>query len=113
MNFLNQTFTKFNGVIERIGEVVAPVESPTHELHIAIRRHEWEKTLELLSANYFGGDALNQVGGVGGFSFTPLHAAAEADFVRCVEYLLDEGAAPARLHFRGDGARHRRGSPRG
>ena len=89
---LNNVFEKTNGLIERVGDVVAPVQSPTHELHIAIRRHDWARTEELLRSNYLDAGSLNQMGGVGGFDFTPLHVAAEADFVRCVEYLIAEGA---------------------
>ena len=36
MAFFNTMFEKANGLIEKVGEVVAPVQSPTHELHIAI-----------------------------------------------------------------------------
>ena len=81
MAFFNTMFEKANGLIEKVGEVVAPVQSPTHELHIAIRRHDWARTQELLQQNYLDSSALNQMGGVGGFDFTPLHVAAEADFV--------------------------------
>ena len=43
----------------------------------------------MLQENFFGGDALNQPLGS---DCTPLHLAAEADFVPCVEYLLGRGA---------------------
>lgn len=92
MAFFNAMFEKANGLIEKVGEVVAPVQSPTHELHIAIRRHDWARTQELLRSEFLSADAYNQTGGVGGFDFTVLHVAAEADFVPCVEFLLSEGA---------------------
>ena len=49
----------------------------------------WPKATARRGGNFFGGDALNQTLGS---DCTPLHLAAEADFVPCVEYLLDEGA---------------------
>ena len=87
--FLNSVFQRADTFIQRIGEVVAPVEGPAQELQIAIRKHDWPTTQRLLQENFFGGDALNQPLGS---DCTPLHLAAEADFVPCVEYLLDEGA---------------------
>ena len=89
MAFLNSVFQRADTFIQRIGEVVAPVEGPAQELQIAIRKHDWPTTQRLLQENFFGGDALNQPLGS---DCTPLHLAAEADFVPCVEYLLDEGA---------------------
>ena len=57
MAFLNSVFQRADTFIQRIGEVVAPVEGPAQELQIAIRKHDWPTTQRLLQENFFGGDA--------------------------------------------------------
>ena len=89
MAFLNSVFQRADTFIQRIGEVVAPVEGPAQELQIAIKKHDWPTTQRLLQENFYGSDALNQPLGS---DATPLHVAAEADFVPCIEFLLNEGA---------------------
>ena len=89
MAFLNSVFQRADTFIQRIGEVVAPVEGPAQELQIAIKKHDWPTTQRLLQENFYGSDALNQPLGS---DATPLHAAAEADFVPCIDFLLNEGA---------------------
>ncbi|KAJ1449141.1 hypothetical protein M885DRAFT_536810 [Pelagophyceae sp. CCMP2097] len=90
--WVRNVFERGNALIERIGDVVAPVQSPIQELHIAIRRHDWARSLELLTQNYCDAASLNATGGAGGFDVTPLHVACEADFFECAEYLVNEGA---------------------
>ena len=48
MAFLNSVFQRADTFIQRIGEVVAPVEGPAQELQIAIRKHDWPTTQRLL-----------------------------------------------------------------
>ena len=107
MAFLNSVFQRADTFIQRIGEVVAPVEGPAQELQIAIRKHDWPTTQRLLQENFFGGDALNQPLGS---DCTPLHLAAEADFVPCVEYCVKN--QPVRrvhpINLRKDISRRRR-----
>ena len=52
MAFLNSVFQRADTFIQRIGEVVAPVEGPAQELQIAIRKHDWPTTQRLLQENF-------------------------------------------------------------
>ncbi|KAJ8598295.1 hypothetical protein CTAYLR_006003 [Chrysophaeum taylorii] len=73
-------------LLEQIGSVVAPIQSTRQELLIAIRKHDWSRTRELLAAegdDPFGEDAKYDV--------APIHLACDHDFAECLEYLLDLG----------------------
>mmetsp|Transcript_14723 Transcript_14723/g.48037 ORF Transcript_14723/g.48037 Transcript_14723/m.48037 type:complete len:363 (+) Transcript_14723:128-1216(+) len=75
------------GLIRTLGDVVAPVQSSSHELFIAIRQRDWRRTEELLALS-----GVNAFGVASSFDVAPLHVACEVDFYQCVDYLLSVGA---------------------
>lgn len=72
--------------LEQIGKVVAPIATNRQELEIAIRKHDWPKTAELLAL-----EDIDMYGTSGKYDWSPLHMACACDFVQCVQYLLDSG----------------------
>mmetsp|Transcript_14084 Transcript_14084/g.42592 ORF Transcript_14084/g.42592 Transcript_14084/m.42592 type:complete len:348 (-) Transcript_14084:1225-2268(-) len=73
-------------LLNKIGQVVAPVQSSTQELFIAIRQRDWPRTQELLASpevDCWDGNGLHDV--------TALHIACAVDFIECVTFLLSLG----------------------
>lgn len=72
--------------LEHIGKVVAPIASCRQELVIAIRKHDWSRTMELL-----GDPEIDMYGEKSDVS--PLHLACAHDFAQCVDYLVESGVS--------------------
>lgn len=77
---------KSERILEQIGKVVAPIATNQQELEIAIRKHDWQKTAELLAL-----EDIDMYGTSGKYDWSPLHMACACDFAQCVEYLLESG----------------------